>query len=184
MRIPNVVLNMVQKLEVNKGSYSRDCELRKIYSRCQENGIRYLGEGAYSSVIQHPTQPALAIKITLSKVDGYHRFVDWVTTNYDTLPKDIRRHLPKIVKTQYYTDGSRITITEKLRRYPKDNREISDRMSDSLEKAQRIVFAMGDAYGLKDDLSDNDRNTLYRGNTPVINDPWSHRDHHNGQFYI
>jgi len=176
VRIPASILSVFNGLETNKNSYARDGQLYKL-CRVEDSNkkAKFLGSGAYSAVLQHPTKPKLVVKVTLSKVDGYHRYVEWVLKNKPLLSRDIARHFPNILHTKLYQDGSRITILEKLDNGPSTFRELSDRMHDTLDLASKLVIATGEAYDLRIDYHTEGRNTMYRGDTPVITDPWAHR---------
>lgn len=80
----------------------------------EKYGFTELGNGAYSVVYAHPTHPNKVIKITLSRTDGYHKYIEWLEKAFNFLPKVYTRHLPIIYETKKLKGGGRITVLEKL----------------------------------------------------------------------
>ena len=70
------------------------------YTIHQKYGFKELGSGAYSIVYAHPDEPRKVIKLTLSRTDGYHKYIEWVASAKKFLPKAFHRHLPKIFETK------------------------------------------------------------------------------------
>lgn len=142
----------------------------------QKYGLKELGSGAYSIVYAHPNHRNKVIKLTLSKTDGYHRYVEWVERAKSFFPKSYQKYLPKIFETKKLRKGGRITVLERLS--PDKNWCEDDHRYDSVRE---MVREAGSQYRLCFDLGLNNsmaRKGKYCGrrhDIQVITDPWCER---------
>lgn len=169
MKQPTLISPLVKSLaemaEKSKYGYVNTRHMNKMIRYAESRGLKQLGSGAYSVVFAHETDRKKVVKITLSAVDGYHKFVKWVLANRPLMKPLQRRHLPRIYETIEYK-GARITVLEKLS--PGEDAYLD-------ENVNQIVRSMGELFNLLDDSGG--RNTMARGNCAVITDPWSHNHH-------
>lgn len=139
----------------------------------QKYGFKELGDGAYSIVYAHPNHRNKVIKLTLSKTDGYHQYIEWIERAKSFFPKSFQRHLPKIFETKKLRKGGRITVLERLN--PNKNWCRKDHRYDSIRE---IVKETGSQYRLCFDLhmsnsmARRSKSNGQRKDIQVITDPW------------
>jgi len=175
--IPTELRHWIKKgyVKGNNKTYSRQGHQDELSKRMGKIGYKMLGEGAYSGVFEHPVVKNKVIKVTLSTKDGYHRYVQWVLTISKTLPPTYRKHLPKIFHTEIIKN-CRITVLEKLS--GGWNVDDSHLITEDFLEYNALVDVLDEArqqFDLADDIKTNG-NILYRRRTPVVTDPWSHKE--------
>ena len=175
--IPTELRHWIRKgyVKGNTSTYSKQRHQDELYSRMTKIGYKMLGEGAYSGVFKHPVVKDRVIKVTLSTKDGYHRYIEWVLMMVKIPPPKYRKHLPKIYHTETIKN-CRITVLEKLSK--------GDRIGDSFSITEvflqynalaEVLNEARQQFGLNNDIKTGG-NILYRRRTPVVTDPWSHRE--------
>jgi hypothetical protein len=171
-KTPLMPLRLIKSLlkgsNPERSGYASTEAQQAILQKIKGQGLTNLGTGAYSVVIQHPHDKKKAIKLTMSRVDGYHKYVEWVQQVGPTLPRTARKHLPIIYKSTLI-DGTRVTVLEKL---TTSNRNHA-KCATSYGKMTQLVTAMSEVLQLRDDQGSS--NVMVRaGKTAVITDPWAH----------
>jgi len=165
--IDDRVLKVAGAARKMKRTYVKTGYQDSLIRKLKELGYNLLGRGAYSVVFNH-TDPDKVIKITMSEVDGYHKYIEWIQAHTPVLSRSVVKHLPKIHATVVYK-GARITVMEKLK-------PIRYNTGGTVSYKETVATLQETAYmlGLVDDS--NDRNIMRRGKTYVITDPWSHTE--------
>jgi hypothetical protein len=165
--IPDSVFRALDRFK-SRNNYAKTSEQERVYKDLTGNYLRRAG--SYSFVIDHKHKDKVT-KITMSTVDGYHKYVKWVMAVRPILPPLMRRHLPRIYETIEYK-GHRITVMERLIHSYK--LEVSED-SPSFKGVRRVVESTTGLFNLNNDLGG--ANVMYREKTgvAVITDPWSHR---------
>lgn len=137
-------------------------------------GFRELGSGAYSIVYTHPDHQNKVIKLTLSRTDGYHRYIEWIERATDFFPKSYQKHLPKIFETKKLRKGGRITVLERLSPVKawceEDYHYYSIKeMVKEVAKNYHLRFDLG----VYNSMARKGRYNGRRRDIQVITDPWS-----------
>jgi hypothetical protein len=167
----NQLIAAVRKMRVNSTSYAESAlddgtyPLAEARELLEAEGADILGEGAYSLAVAH-RNPKKVIKITLSTVDGYHDYVEFVKSNKRRLPPQVSKHLPKLYGSTMHGEV-RVTVVERLE--PNDGYE----QSASYERLKTILNERR-TEGVRMDVHQG--NVMMRGRVPVIIDPWAHFD--------
>jgi len=139
----------------------------------QKYGFKALGDGAYSIVYAHPDHKNKVIKLTLSRTDGYHQYIEWIELAKNFLPKSYQRHLPKIFETKKLRRGGRITVLERL----SPNKDWCGN-NPHYSSIRDIVKEAGHQYRLCFDLNmfnsmaRRSKSNGQREDIQVITDPW------------
>lgn len=164
--------DLVKDLKASK-SYTADRTIGIINDRAVDNGFQLKGEGSYSTVIYSPVVPDKVIKVTGSKVDRYHTYIDWLFKYGYNLSSEKKRHLPKIHRTVTH-NGFRITLMEKLNGHG----EIEEGdVEDTYFATQEIILRYAREKNIRVDMGRgvNGRNIMWRDEVvPVFTDPWAH----------
>lgn len=166
------LVGLIKKIKpkVTEESWAETAQLEKLQNNLPKT-YEVKGRGAFSIVFKNKNLPKKVIKITLAKQDGYHKYVEWVAKNKEKLPKECRKHLPRIYATKLLGD-IRITVLEELQSRNWRNRNLSS--SSTFEQIYDIVEEAATAEGVRNDTFYTDtRNIMMRGKTPVITDPWA-----------
>ena len=155
-----------------------DAYVKKLMKR----GWEYFDEGEYSVVLHHADFPYLVRKVTHSKDDPYVHFIRWSVKNPDT-------HLPKVLAM---FDDPKFFAVDLERLEPMD--ESSDREQDilyyldnalsgcdikdikhvpeTLRKTANMLFSEF-RHKYVNDI--HEANIMYRGDVPIITDPYCAR---------
>lgn len=165
------ISSYISSLTPYKKTYAPDHFLCEVRSKLEDLGLSYVGEGAYSIVFRHPEHDDQVLKITLSLRDPYPEFTKWLRVNSSIFDLfRLQKHFPKIHSTKVYRNGVVVTVLEKLEPRPTQSRS----GNKTYQKVIKILGGVGHALGFSIDI--HDRNVMYRGRTPVVIDPWSHRE--------
>lgn len=158
--------DLVKGIRPAARGYTPDNRRYKINKSAWDHGFKTFGEGAYSTVIGLDTHNKV-VKITGSRIDGYHKYIDWIQNHGKKLKPTLRRHLPRIYRTEV-RDGIRITLIEKLEQSYGE----CERFIDTYDEMVDILDVQADIKRLRMDMGY--KNTMYRNSVPVITDPWAH----------
>lgn len=77
--------------------------------------LRFLGQGKYGSVFQHPEFSNVAVKVFKATDNAYRKYLRWCLRNQSN------KYVPRIISVHYRGDGKKIGIVfmKKLRRASK-----------------------------------------------------------------
>lgn len=167
------VNRIIAKTRAMKTTYAQTKSQNVLSRRLCILGYNEIGRGAYSVVFAHDDMKDKVLKVTLSRVDGYHAFVDWLQDSKDLLDKKFAKHLPVIHNTIKHGD-IRITVLEHLKPISYIMADPPSDEESTFGKLEKMLRNFAYRLDLANDIGG--RNVMRRGRTFVITDPWSHAE--------